>query len=155
MAAEDVVQSVYCSFFVGARNGQFVLQHSGEMWRLLVGITVNKLHNQLRRHTAGKRAVHLEQSVPPESRLFDSPEQIMAQEPTPEQAAILADTLEQLFRKLEPERRRILELRLQGYGIGEIAAETRFSRPTVRRVLEQIQRWLERDNSAGIDEQAP
>ena len=30
VAPEDVVQSVYCSFFVGSGDGQFVLQRSGD-----------------------------------------------------------------------------------------------------------------------------
>ena len=32
---DDVVQSVFRSFFTKARDQQFVLEHSGDLWRLL------------------------------------------------------------------------------------------------------------------------
>src|SRR5947209_20413942 len=54
---EDVVQSAYRSFFVGARDGRYVLGRSGDLWRLLVAITLHKLQHQVERHTAGKRSV--------------------------------------------------------------------------------------------------
>lgn len=37
---EDVVQSVYRSFFVDARNGRYDFQHGGDLWRLLVTMTL-------------------------------------------------------------------------------------------------------------------
>ena len=43
---EDVVQSAYRSFFVRAHQGGYVLKRSGDLWRLLVGITLHKLHHQ-------------------------------------------------------------------------------------------------------------
>src|SRR5262245_40961276 len=54
---EDVVQSACRSFFVGARDGRYVLKRSGDLWRLLVAITVHKLQHQLERRSAGKRAL--------------------------------------------------------------------------------------------------
>src|SRR5690242_9071558 len=39
---EDIVLSAYRSFFVGARNGKYALQRSGDLWRLLVSITLHK-----------------------------------------------------------------------------------------------------------------
>ncbi|MGE3809084.1 MAG: ECF-type sigma factor [Gemmataceae bacterium] len=38
---EDIVQSVYRSFFVSAREGRYELQHGGDLWRLLVSITLS------------------------------------------------------------------------------------------------------------------
>src|SRR5262245_54743172 len=40
---EDVVQSVCRSFFTRAREGQYILQRSGDLWRLLAAITLNKV----------------------------------------------------------------------------------------------------------------
>src|SRR5262245_66141692 len=54
---EDVVQSVYCSFFKAAGEGRFDLQRGGDLWRLLVAITLNKLHLRVRRNQSGKRAI--------------------------------------------------------------------------------------------------
>src|SRR5438552_55665 len=49
---EDVVQSAYRSFFVGARNGRYALERSGDLWRLLVAITLHKVRRQVEVHTA-------------------------------------------------------------------------------------------------------
>src|SRR5262249_18756127 len=54
---EDVVQSAYRSFFGDARDGRYDLQRGGDLWRLLVAITLNKLHDQMRRHTTKKRRI--------------------------------------------------------------------------------------------------
>src|SRR5260370_62016 len=40
--AEDVVLSAYRSFFVRARDGQFSLINSGDLWRLLVTIVTGR-----------------------------------------------------------------------------------------------------------------
>src|SRR5262245_31380615 len=42
--AEDVVQSAYRSFFRLARGGDVVLRASGDLWRLLVRITLRKVY---------------------------------------------------------------------------------------------------------------
>jgi DNA-directed RNA polymerase specialized sigma24 family protein len=47
------------------------------------------------------------------------------------------------MRGLDAHQRRILELRLQGYTLEEIADETRHSLRTVRRRLEHIKQSLE------------
>src|SRR5262245_30887753 len=67
---EDVVQSAFCSFFAGTRDDQYVLRHSGDLWRLLVAITLHKLHHQVRRHMAAKRSMALEHHFGEESELF-------------------------------------------------------------------------------------
>ena len=119
---EDVVQSAYRSFFTGARAGRYALRRSGDLWRLLAAITLHKVRRQVERHTAGKRDVGREQPAAAKSEPA-SPDEMLAREPTPEEAAALVDTLEQAFRGLEPLQRRMVELRLQGCGLDEIAAD--------------------------------
>src|SRR5262245_8880200 len=60
--AEDVVQSVYRSFFAGAREGRYDLRQGGDLWQLLVTITFHKLYHQVKRNTREKRAIEREQS---------------------------------------------------------------------------------------------
>src|SRR5262245_46342185 len=55
--ADDVVQSAYRSFFVHAENGEYSLGESGDLWRLLAQITINKLYSQVEKHTAARRNV--------------------------------------------------------------------------------------------------
>ena len=53
--AEDVVMSAYRSFFRLAREGEVVLQQSGDLWRLLARITLRKVCRSARRHLADCR----------------------------------------------------------------------------------------------------
>src|SRR5580704_14172260 len=57
---EDIVLSVYRSFFVGAREGRFVLSRGGDLWRLLAAITKHKLLRQARHHRADRRSIDRE-----------------------------------------------------------------------------------------------
>jgi RNA polymerase sigma-70 factor (ECF subfamily) len=140
---EDVVQSVCRSFFAGARDGRYVLQQSGDLWRLLVTITLNKLQDKCRRHTADKRSINREQNYGSEDSLFGIQAEVLAREPSPEEATALGDMLEQVMRPFEPPQRRMIELRLQGYPLDEIAADTGHCRHTVMRVLKRVRLQLE------------
>ena len=141
--AEDVVQSAYRSFFIGARDGRFVLAQSGDLWRLMVGITLHKLHRQVQHHRAGKRALGREDDLQAIGGLSAFDAGTLARDPSPAEAAALTDELEQLMRGLDLHQRRIFELRLQGHTLEEIATDTRHSSRTVRRRLDQIKQYLE------------
>ncbi len=141
---EDVVQSAYRSFFVGARDGRYVLTQSGDLWHLMVRITLNKLFRQVQHHQAAKRAFGRENDVQGAGGLSVFEAESLARDPSPVEAAALAEELEQLMRGLDVHRRRIFELRLQGHTLEEIAADTRHSVRTVRRRLDQIKESLER-----------
>jgi RNA polymerase sigma-70 factor (ECF subfamily) len=143
--AEDVVQSVYRSFFVNARAGRYVLEQSGDLWRLLVVITLNKVRGQAVHHHADKRTIEREQPMAAgASEWHGVPMAALAREPTPLDAAAFADELTQIMQQLEPGPRRRFELRLQGYTLEEIAEECNRSVRTVKRVLSQIREGLER-----------
>ena len=74
----------------------------------------------------------------------------MAREPGPDEAATLVDEIETLLRGLPELHCRILDLRLQGHGAAEIAAQLGASRMTVYRALKLLQQRLEA-RSAGQD----
>src|SRR5580693_7271824 len=57
---EDIVMSVYRSFFVGVRRGRFALSRGGDLWRLLASITRHKLLRQVRYQRAECRSVDIE-----------------------------------------------------------------------------------------------
>src|SRR5438093_212509 len=52
---EDIVQSVFRSFFGRAQEGRFVFQDSDDIWKLLVRITIHKTLKQVDFHCRGKR----------------------------------------------------------------------------------------------------
>jgi RNA polymerase sigma-70 factor (ECF subfamily) len=141
-SAEDVVQSAYRSFFVHARAGRYSLERSGDLWRLLVAITLHKVRGQVEHHTADKRSIHLERDTPTDDGWFGLAPQLLAQDPSPEEAAALADQVEEVMNRLDLLHRRILELRLQGYNLEEIATDVGRSIRTVKRGLSHIREQL-------------
>ena len=149
--AEDVVQSAYRSFFVGARDGRFLLENSGDLWRLLVGIAMHKMQHQVERHTAGKRNVDREANLQPEGAAPAIPAMFPGREATPSEALVLADVVENIVGQLTALESRMFELRLEGYTLDEIAIDTKRSQRTVRRVMDRIKQYVNRrgeENSA-------
>jgi RNA polymerase sigma factor (sigma-70 family) len=136
--AEDVVLSAYRSFFVLAREGEVTLYQSGDLWRLLVRITLRKVYRSARRHRADCRSVEREEAWP------DAEPAALAREPAPAEAAALIDELRSVLAPLGPVGRRIVELRLQGYEVEEIAEVVERSGRTVRRALASVGEELER-----------
>ncbi|OAI38639.1 hypothetical protein AYO40_06465 [Planctomycetaceae bacterium SCGC AG-212-D15] len=141
---EDVVQSAFRSFFVETREGRHDFEHGGDLWRLLVTMTLHKVQHQVERHTAGKRAVQREQAFGGEDSLLGLQAEVLTREPSVVEAVALADELEALMQGLEPLQRRMLELRLQGHNLEEIAVQTHRSQRTVCRVLDQVKDHLQR-----------
>jgi RNA polymerase sigma-70 factor (ECF subfamily) len=138
---EDVVQSVYRSFFADTQQGRYDFERGGDLWQLLVVITLHKLNDQVKRNASAKRAIHREQHFGTEDSLLGLQPQL-AHDPSPVEALALADQLELVMRRLEPLERRVLEMRLQGYNLEEIASAIRCSERTVRYAIEEIKRRL-------------
>jgi RNA polymerase sigma-70 factor (ECF subfamily) len=145
---EDVMQSAYRSFFVGARDGRYDLERGGDLWRLLVAITLHKLQDQVKRHQAEKRAVNLEQGFGSEDSLHGIQPHVLANDPSPIEAVALADEVQQIMNNMQPVQRQMFELRLQGYNLEEIAQQTQRGVSTVRRVLEGVKQQLEQGHSS-------
>jgi eukaryotic-like serine/threonine-protein kinase len=137
--AEDVVQSAYRSFFLLARDGDVLLRESGDLWRLLVRITLRKVYRNARRHCADCRSVAREDPRPVEMAAL-----ALSREPTPAQAAALIDELQGVLAPLDALQRRIVEMRLQAHEVEDIAAEVGRSTRTVRRILAAFGAELER-----------
>ena len=55
--SDDIVQSVFRSFFRRNREGEFSFDDSLDIWKLLIAMTYRKVINQVRHHTRGKRDV--------------------------------------------------------------------------------------------------
>jgi eukaryotic-like serine/threonine-protein kinase len=134
---EDVVLSAYRSFFIRAHDGRLGLRHSGDLWRLLVAITLHKLYRQARRHRAERRALAAREALAPSGERLH-----LSREPSPEEAVALADELEAIFSQLDAVSRRVLELRLQDRELSEIAAEVGRTERTVRRTLAAVRKRL-------------
>jgi DNA-directed RNA polymerase specialized sigma24 family protein len=130
---EDVVQSVFRTFFRRGGEGQFRIDSSAQLWQLLVRITILKARAKGRFHTAGIRDAGAERAA--DSGGFDP----AAAEPGPEDAAELVDQIDVLLRDLPPLYGKLLGLRLQGHAVTEVADELAVSRQTVHRALNLLQ----------------
>jgi len=141
---EDIVQSVYRSFFTRHRAGQFDLATWDALWSLLTVITVRKCLNRAKYYRAKCRdaAGETDGSACGDGTVEQG--EAIDREPTPLEAAVLAETVEQMMRGLEPDDRTIIELSLQGYTAAEISARVGRAERTVARVRERIKRRLER-----------
>jgi RNA polymerase sigma-70 factor (ECF subfamily) len=142
---EDVVQSVFRTFFRRGAEGEFTLDSSAQLWRLLVKITVLKARAKGRYHSADRRDAGAEHPGDSDGWLPEA----LAHEPGPEEAAILVDQVEALLRGLPPLHARVLECRLQGHNVSDVAEQLGVSRQTVHRVLNLLQQRL-RDGSEGV-----
>jgi RNA polymerase sigma-70 factor (ECF subfamily) len=138
---EDIVQSVYKSFFRRQHAGQFTLLDWDSLWGLLSVITIRKCLNRSAHFHAECRDVG--QEVAPGD--IDPTLALLARDPTPEEAAVLAETVEQLISSFdEGEERDIVMLALQGLPTEEISARLGRAERTVRRIRERIRKRLER-----------
>lgn len=138
---DDIVQSVFRTFFARSARGEFRIGDSVDIWQLLVTITLAKVRSEARRHTADKRDVNAESPAGLEKWL---PEAINS-EPGPAEAAALVDQIESLLDGLPDDYSEILSMRLEGRSRSEIAERIGITRQTVSRVLGVMQHRLQRD----------
>jgi len=146
---EDVMQSVFRSFFRRQQEGEFHLRSWDELWALLTRMTLNKLGHHLSYHLAERRSIQHESEEPiPSAEVAKW--SILAREPTPLEALILSETVEELLRPLDPRDRTIAMLALQGYTRHEIAEQAGCTERTVYRVLARLRHQMKRaTNAAG------
>src|SRR5262245_32841138 len=103
---EDVVQSVFRSFFVRVGHSPWQLESEDSLWAILVAMTVRKCGRKanffLRKKRGGgapEVAIDAEGVGEPSSG-----------DPSPEEAAKLEETMEELTRQLDDRERVVLEL---------------------------------------------
>jgi RNA polymerase sigma factor (sigma-70 family) len=138
---EDVIQSVFRSFFTRFEAGQLHLGDWNNLWTVLTLITVRKCSNQIEFWQAARRDHRREAHwLAPGDPLDEA----LTRDPTPSEAAILSETVEQLMKNAPAQDRSILTLHLQGCDIPTISAQVRRSERTVRRTLERVRRALMR-----------
>jgi RNA polymerase sigma-70 factor, ECF subfamily len=140
--AEDVVQSVFKSFFPRFADGCFELDGWEGLWALLTVITLRKCGRQVEYFRALRRDVRREAALPPFREQSEAAFGAVAREPTAAEAAVLAETLEQLMHGLGERERTILELRLQGYTVPEISERVGRSEYTIHWVLKRVRKRL-------------
>ena len=148
MDADDVVQSVFRSFFVRQLKGEFQLEDWDSLWSLLTVLTLRKCGHRIEYFRAARRDLRREISHQPLSEDETCSWEAIARQPTPSEAAVLHETVEQMLRGLDKHNRRIVELCLQGFNAGDVSIQVGCSERTVKRLLARIKKRLMRQ---GVD----
>lgn len=135
--ADDIVQSVFRTFFRGARNGCYDVPDGEDLWNLLLVMALNKIRAQGTFHRAAKRDVRLTSGG-------DCLEGDLAAVALQNDQAqpLLRLVVEEALDRLDARQREIVGLRLQGHEVAEIAAMTGRSKRTVERNLQSAREAL-------------
>lgn len=137
---DDIVQSVFRTFFRRVQNGEYLVDRSWNLWQLLVSITLNKLRQTTRFHRARKRDVG--------SEVYNMADELACRldADSPDQTAIglLLSELDALLNGVDHRDRVIVQLCLEGYTTSEIGQRLHCSRWTIRRVLDRLGHRLTR-----------
>lgn len=135
--AEDIVQSVFRSFFHAASKGCYDVPGGEELWKLLLVIALNKIRDKGAFHHAPKRDVRLTRGGDALDRTAD------ARGPGDGAAHVfLQMVIEETMQPLPPAYKRMIELRIEGYEVAEIAHRVGRSKRTVERGLQEFRRSL-------------
>lgn len=138
---EDVVQSVFRSYFVRQMADEFKVEDWDNLWSLLALITARKCANVRVRFARKGRNVHLEMDPSGDD---DAPSwEALAREPTPDQAAVLHELIEGIMTRLPERDRQVVSLSLEGKDSAQIAETIGRAERTVRRTLDNFRHKLE------------
>ncbi|MCH8042130.1 MAG: sigma-70 family RNA polymerase sigma factor [Planctomycetes bacterium] len=120
----DVAQSVLRSFFKQLRDKQVTVGPDDDLWPLLVTVALNKIRNRgkfwSRQRRDPRRQSPLVEGLDPLER-----------EPSPDDAAVVQDLIEQLLAPFSGRRRQIIELILQGEPVKSIAEQVGTTERTI------------------------
>lgn len=141
--ADDVMQSVFKSFFRMQREQALAFSEWDDLWSLLAVITLRKCGHRAAYYKAACRDVRRESMSFADDDEAEAGWEAIAREPTPLEAMMLGETVADLLRSLDGRDRKLATLALQGYTRMEIAEQVGCTERTVYRVLERLRRRLE------------
>ncbi|WP_182865311.1 RNA polymerase sigma factor [Rhodopirellula sp. JC639] len=134
---EDIVQSVFRTFFRRHEAGGFQIQHSQQLWQLLATLTLRKTRSHARKHTADQRDAQAERAISDDMNM-------LSHQPSAEDALALWEEIDLVIEGLPPKTGEIIAMRLEGRSKSEIAGQLGVSRQTIHRILHLVQERLER-----------
>ncbi len=132
---DDIIQSVFSSFFRGVNKGYYEVPAGEELWHLFLVIALNKIRAKGNYHRAARRDVR--QTVGGNGLDNLAPH---AGEGSAFQE--LKMTVEEIMSSLPAAQQRMVELRIEGFDLAEIAEKTRRSKRTVERNLQDFRKKL-------------
>lgn len=135
---DDIVQSVFRTFFRRATAGQYDIPAGDELWKLFLVIGLNKVRAVAAHHKAAKRDVRLTAGGGEFDRAADTAvaEDEMA-------LTVLRLTIDEVLEPLPADHREMIELRIAGLEVSEIAAQVGRAKRSVERVLQSFRTKLD------------
>jgi RNA polymerase sigma-70 factor (ECF subfamily) len=137
---EDVLQSVYKSFFLRHAAGHFDLGGWDGLWALLTLITIRKCGRVNRYFRSAGRAAETGGLASDDSGGWEA----LASDPSPAEVAMLTELVHGLLGDLPERDRPVVALSLQGYSVAEVSAQVDRPERSIYRVLERVRARLER-----------
>ena len=149
---EDIVLSVFDSFYNAAENGQFPdLSDRDDLWRLLLRMAarkvVDKRRHDLRQRRGGDVKLHSLDHVGDDiagddCRVIEA----IGDEPSPEMVLMTQESVEQLFSHLGVgQLRELAGAKLEGYSNAELAQRFGCSERTIERRLHLIREKFQQE----------
>jgi RNA polymerase sigma-70 factor (ECF subfamily) len=132
---DDIVQSIFHRFFRRVCQGHYDVPEGEELWGLFLVMALNRIRSEETYHRAAKRNVHATQAIP-----ADLPTSAVA--PDESSYAALHGTLTEVMDQLAAPQRQMVELRIQGHSVADIARTLGRSKRTVERNLQEVRRQL-------------
>jgi RNA polymerase sigma-70 factor, ECF subfamily len=134
---EDIVQSVFRTFFRRADVGQYDAPTGDELWKLFLVIGLNKIRKVAAFHKAAKRDVR-------QTAVGAGYDHAVALTAGTDEEALhtLQLTIDELLAPLPDSHRAIIDLRAAGHEVSDIAGRTGRSRRSVERILHDFRRRL-------------
>lgn len=152
---EDILQSMYHSFCVRLKKGEYELEGRGDLWKLLVTMTLFKTRRAIARHRRLKRDARREMApAAPNAEQSHAWtfEQMDRAGPTPDEAAAFNEEVQTKLEQLDPTLKQVVLWKLEGYTNEEIAGEKKLNCAvrTVERKLARIRElWTREEEEAG------
>lgn len=132
---EEIVQSVFRTFFRRAADGQYVAPEGDELWKLFLVMALNKIRTRGAFHRAKKRDYR---------RTVQGlePEDAANQDDTQEAYQVLRLSIEDFIEQYPDQHRDVVRLRIEGFEVNQIAEKLQRSKRTVERILQGFREQL-------------
>lgn len=131
--AEDIVQSVFRTFFRRAARGDYDVPDGEELWKLLLVIGLNKIRSVGAHHRAARRDIRVSRGGEALVQAIDGRE-------TGDEASltILKLVIDEVLADLTPAHRQVLDMRIEGHDVATIAEALGRSKRSVERILQSL-----------------
>ncbi|MCX7421543.1 MAG: sigma-70 family RNA polymerase sigma factor [Planctomycetia bacterium] len=138
--SDDIVQSVFRTFFRRVGKGEYDVPDGEELWKLFLVIGLNKIQTVGTFHRAAKRDVRSSLG----GDVLDHAAEA-AEETDATSLSVLQMSIDEVLGELSPSHRDIIQLRIEGHEVAAIAEQLGRSKRSVERILQGF-----REQMAGL-----